>query len=1069
MGGKDATARPALTATVAAALVLTITYVAAPVDWVRASLLVVGGLAAAATIVLVTRRTRPRDPLASWLLATSIALVTSGQAVALVGQPSPSYADIPRFLAYPAMAGAILAFQRDRIRHDRASLLDALVVTVAAAQAGWLALIEPLLRDDTATLAQLTVAGAYPLGDLLVLGVLARLAFAQIGSRDLAARLVICGLALGIGSEVAADLANVPSLIVAWLPGAALIVLGVMHPTMTNPPSVLRALPLVSSWRFVILLGLACLVSPVLVLTHRVGDDVTIATVVLGGAIVLFTLALLRIVSLLGHLRRALRREHVLRGATAALVSAADRGGVRDAALNAAVDLLDQPGTRAWRIDGDPGGTIAQATDDLEVATFLDAAELTLFPSAATGIDLLAGPSLVHATLGVPSTETLVLIALPARGPAREAAVVAATLTPSPRTIASLESLAKTMALALDRLDVGEVLVERRSERRLRLMLQYASDVILILDHDLTIVHVTPAVEPIVGLPAPELLGMSWLDVVVKSDRDAARDLVSLAQGGRPVRGEVRLNNEDGHTRHVDAVVTEVIDEDLMGFVVTCHDITERHELEQQLIHQAFHDALTGLANRALFRDRLGHAMARDRGAGSYGVLFIDLDDFKTVNDSLGHAAGDALLREMTTRLRGCLREGDTAARLGGDEFAILLEDVDDDNYCVTIANRLIEALSVPFEVAGTEVTTGASIGIALGQNRPAAPEDLMRNADLALYDAKNSGKNRYAVFATTMHEAALARLSLTSELRHAIERNELVVYYQPLVDLESGRIDGLEALVRWQHPQHGLMLPGQFIALAEETGLIIPLGRRVLRTALFEAVRWQKQHPDHEKLHMAVNVSGRQLLDPGIVDEVASAIADSGIDAKTVVLEITESVLLPGDGTMIERLNALSDLGVHLYIDDFGTGYSSLSYLQMLPVNGLKLAQEFVETLPGGDTEAGLVRTIKDLAETLGLSTVIAEGIERPEQWRSLLSLGYRVGQGFHLAVPMPAERVPEFLSGISHAGDGDWERSLENGKLHTQTAEGAAASVPAVTAEAVVVAEAVAVAEASGKSARG
>ena len=1034
MGGENASARPTTTVIVAATLGLTITYLAAPVDWVRAAILVVGGLAAAVAILLLTRRSRPHDPLPSWLFATSIALVTSGQAVALLGQPSPSYADIPRLLAYPAMAGAVIAFQRDRIRHDRASLLDALVVTVAAAQAGWLALIEPVLRDDTATLGQATIAGAYPLGDLLVLGVLARLGFAIIGSRDVAARLVIGGLGLGILAEVGAGIADLPTLTVAWLPGAALIVLGAMHATMARPPSILRALPLVSAWRFVILLGLACLVSPVLVLTHQVEDDATIATVVLGGAIVLFTLALLRIVSLLGHLRRALRREHVLRGATAALVSAADRGGVRDATLDAVVDLLDQPGSRAWRIDGDPGGTIAQATDDLEVATFLDAAELAMFPAASTGIDLLAGPSLVHATLGVPSTQTLVLIALPARGPAREAAVVAVALAPSPRTIASLESLAKTMALALDRLDVGEVLVERRSERRLRLMLQYASDVILILDHDLTIVHVTPAVEPIVGLPAPELLGMSWLDVVVKSDRDAARDLISLAQGGRPVRGEVRLNNEDGHTRHVDAVVTEVIDEDLMGFVVTCHDITERHELEQELIHQAFHDALTGLANRALFRDRLGHAMARDRGAGSYGVLFIDLDDFKTVNDSLGHAAGDALLREMTTRLRGCLRDGDTAARLGGDEFAILLEDVDDDNYCVAVADRLIEALSVPFDLSGTEITTGASIGIALGQNGPAVPEDLMRNADLALYDAKNSGKNRYAVFAKTMHEAALARLSLTSELRHAIERDELVVYYQPLVDLESGSIDGLEALVRWQHPEHGLMLPGQFIALAEETGLIIPLGRMVLRTALFEAVRWQEQHPDHKKLHMAVNVSGRQLLDPGIVDEVAAAINDSGIEASTVVLEITESVLLPGDGTMIDRLNALSALGVHLYIDDFGTGYSSLSYLQMLPVNGLKLAQEFVETLPGGDTEAGLVRNIKDLADTLGLSTIIAEGIERPDQWRSLLSLGYRVGQGFHLAVPMPAERVPEFLSGISQAGDGDWERSVEGAKLPAQ-----------------------------------
>jgi diguanylate cyclase (GGDEF)-like protein/PAS domain S-box-containing protein len=579
------------------------------------------------------------------------------------------------------------------------------------------------------------------------------------------------------------------------------------------------------------------------------------------------------------------------------------------------------------------------------------------------------------------------------------------------------------MALALERLHVGEIMVERRSERRLRLMLRYASDVICILDHDLTIVHVTPAVEPIVGMPAPELLGMNLLEVVADADRDAARDLVSLAQGGRPARGEIRLNTADGTARHVDAVVTEVIDEDLTGFVVTCHDITERSQLEQQLTHQAFHDALTGLANRALFRDRLGHAMARARGAGGYGVLFIDLDDFKTVNDSLGHAAGDSLLREMTVRLRECLRDGDTAARLGGDEFAILLEDVDGDEHCVTIAQRLLEALHTPFEIAGTDVTTGASIGIALGTpGATTTPEDLMRNADLALYDAKNAGKNRYAVFAPQMHEKALARLSLTSDLRHAIERGELVVYYQPLIALDSGAITGLEALVRWNHPERGMLQPGQFIALAEETGLIVPLGRAVLRTALRAAASWQTAHPSHGGLRIAVNVSGRQLQDASFVDDVRAILAETGITPTTVVLEITESILLPGDEVIVARLNALAELGVHLYIDDFGTGYSSLSYLQMLPVNGLKLAQEFVEALPGSDSESGLVRTIRDLAETLGLSNVVAEGIERSEQWDSLVSLGYSVGQGFHLALPMPAELVPNFLTGASRAGDTPW-----------------------------------------------
>ena len=1022
-------------ALVVVAALLVAGYAALPADAPRALVWALAGVAASVAVLLRTRSSGAEDQIPGYLLAAGIALLTVGQAAALVGAPSPSYADVPRLLAYGLLAAAVTAFQRDRIRHDRDSLLDALVVTVAAAQAGWLALIDPLLGDTDSGLLDTLTAGAYPLGHLLVLAVAARLGFAVVGSADGAAGLLLAGLGTGLAFGLAAEITDRPGLAAGWLVAVALLVLTVHHPAMAHPQPVAGTARLGTVWRFVVLLGLACLVSPVLVVTHTQGDSTAKSVVVLGGAVMLFTLSLLRIVSLLSRLRRTLRREHVLRTATGALVGAADRGGVRDAALQATVDLLDQAHSRSWRVDGDPGGTVAQAAENADLATFLDSAELALFPEHDTGIGVLTGPSMLHATLGVPNTSALVLVALPARGAAREGAVVAVDRPPSPRTLAALHSLAATMNLALERLDVGEIMVERRSERRLRLMLQYASDVICILDHDLTIVHVTPAVEPIVGLPAPELLGLNWLEVVAEVDRDSARDLVSLAQGGRPARGEVRLNSEDGHIRHVDAVVTEVIDEDLMGFVVTCHDITERHELEQQLTHQAFHDALTGLANRALFRDRLGHAMARARGSGGYGVLFIDLDDFKTVNDSLGHAAGDDLLREMTTRLRICLRDGDTAARLGGDEFAILLEDVEDDEHCIVIARRLLEALARPFVLGATEVTTGASIGIAVGQTGPATPEDLMRNADLALYDAKNAGKNRYAVFAPTMHEAALARLSLTSDLRHAIERNELVVHYQPLVDLKSSKIIGLEALVRWNHPQLGMLQPGQFIALAEETGLIVPLGRMVLQTALRETVRWQRDHGAHTDLHIAVNVSGRQLQEASIVDDVRLAIRASGIKASTVVLEITESVLLPGDGVIVERLHALAALGVHLYIDDFGTGYSSLSYLQMLPVNGLKLAQEFVETLPGTDSESGLVRTIKDLASTLGLSAIVAEGIERPEQWQSLLSLGYSVGQGFHLAVPMPAERIPTFLSGLERPGEGDWERQVAGAKHEDST----------------------------------
>jgi predicted signal transduction protein with EAL and GGDEF domain len=381
----------------------------------------------------------------------------------------------------------------------------------------------------------------------------------------------------------------------------------------------------------------------------------------------------------------------------------------------------------------------------------------------------------------------------------------------------------------------------------------------------------------------------------------------------------------------------------------------------------------------------------------------------------------------MTIRLRACLREGDTAARLGGDEFAVLLEDVVDDEHCNEIAGRLLESLAVPFDIGGTEVMTGASIGIALGNVSSATPEDIMRNADLALYEAKNAGKNRFAVFAPTMHEMALSRLSLTSDLRHAVARSELTVHYQPLVDLDTGAVLGLEALVRWDHPRLGMLAPVEFIGLAEETGLIVPIGRLVLQTALREAVRWQRSFPGHEDLHIAVNVSGRQLQDPEFVSDVSAALRASGIDPPTVMLEITESVLLPGDVEIAARLHALAALGVHLYIDDFGTGYSSLSYLQTLPVDGLKLAQEFVDSLPGTDSQSGVVSTIRSLAQTLGFGPVVAEGIESPEQWTSLLSLGYSVGQGYHLAQPMPAERVLDFLSGLSQPGDGEWERASQ------------------------------------------
>lgn len=459
-----------------------------------------------------------------------------------------------------------------------------------------------------------------------------------------------------------------------------------------------------------------------------------------------------------------------------------------------------------------------------------------------------------------------------------------------------------------------------------------------------------------------------------------------------------------------------MIEHDEPGFVLTCHDVTERRALEQQLSYQAFHDSLTGLANRALFRDRLEHAITRtSRSQSRFAVLFIDLDDFKDVNDSLGHAAGDAMLRQMTHRIGEAVREEDTVARLGGDEFAILLESIASDDEVIAVANRVVASAREPFEVGESIISSGLSIGIAIADTSATSAEAVMRNADLALYEAKNLGKNRHALFAPAMHEQAVDRLQLSADLRDAIDQNQFIIHYQPIVELATDAIVGVEALVRWQHPERGLLGPEQFIGLAEESGLIVPLGHQVLRIALDAAAQWQRDFPGYDALTLTVNLSARQVQEDTLVAEVRDALAESGVQPSRLVLEITESMLLPGEGVTMERLRELADLGIRLFIDDFGTGYSSLSYLQELPVHGLKLAREFVCTLGIGGTDetssSNLVRTIRSIAETLGLTTIIAEGVETSEQRQALLDLGYTLGQGYLMARPMPASAVASLL----------------------------------------------------------
>jgi diguanylate cyclase (GGDEF)-like protein len=443
----------------------------------------------------------------------------------------------------------------------------------------------------------------------------------------------------------------------------------------------------------------------------------------------------------------------------------------------------------------------------------------------------------------------------------------------------------------------------------------------------------------------------------------------------------------------------------------TLDNVRQLRELNHQLTHQAFHDPLTNLANRARLTDRVQHALGRAaRHDEELVVLFIDLDNFKAVNDSLGHAVGDQLLINVSERIRGCLRAVDTPARLGGDEFAVLLEDVVEPGEAMQVANRILESLQLPFVLADKEVFSNASIGIAFSHPGETDADELLRNADVAMYAAKSCGKGRVEVFESRLHTEVLRRLALEADLRAAVERNEFVIYYQPTVRLDSGDVSGFEALVRWQHPERGLVPPGEFIASAESSGLIVPIGRWVLREACQQVRRWQTAYAGAERLSISINLSARQLQDACIVDDVADALAASGLEPSALVLEITETLLMQDVEATVQRLRQLKALGVRLAIDDFGTGYSSLSYLRRFPVDVLKIDRSFVSGVGDGSEDAVLTEAIVMLAHTLRLK-VVAEGIEEPEQLAFLRRLACDLGQGYYFARPLPVSELEDLL----------------------------------------------------------
>jgi diguanylate cyclase (GGDEF)-like protein/PAS domain S-box-containing protein len=893
----------------------------------------------------------------------------------------------------------------------------------------------PAAQDAMATVAQKLVSVAYPFMDLVLLTVVVRLVFGP-GRRGLSFSLLPAAVVCLFVTDFASAHLSVQGLVydrsgylelgsglfyVLW--GAAALHGSQRTLAERAPDQEVR----IDRARL-LLLGAAALVPQAVREIQQLRGESSNLWVITFSTTCLFLLAISRMSGLVDKLKLSFGREKALRNAGASLVTATNREGIYTSAMQAIETLAPHVEARLLvHDDADgPNGYVVVASTDEAVAPV--GAEVEVSPAELDLRELRT-----HRSVQAPMPGLAAGLAFASRAPTMLAVplvmhdelsallVLAGRESLSQNEVDGIEALSSQVALALESAALTEDLVRRQSEARFSSLVQHSSDVVMVVDADSTIRYMSPSVERILGYEAAELEGTRLTEKIHADDK--ANVLQFLTSGSRegddvhPALAEFRLLHRDESWLYVETLRTNLLaDENVKGIVLNTRDVSERKAFEEQLAHQAFHDSITGLANRALFRDRVEHSLERQSRDGEpVSVLFVDLDDFKTINDSLGHAAGDQLLAEVGERVKKVLRGADTAARLGGDEFAILLEDGGDGVNAAQAASRILGALEAPFSLEGKEVYIRASVGIASADltkaTGAAGTEELLRNADVAMYMAKEAGKARYQVFEPAMHDTALKRLELKADLQRAVDNDEFVVHFQPVIELESGRIDGFEALVRWQHPVRGLIPPIEFVPLAEETGLIVPIGTWVLREACARARELIERFPQDPPLHMAVNLSARQLQRPQIVDEVAQALRDADLDPSNLVLEITESAMMMDMEFSIQRLAELKQLGVLLAVDDFGAGYSSLNYIRRFPVDILKVDKSFVDVVTHGGEESALTAAIIELAGILNLRPV-AEGIQHADQLERLLGLSCDLGQGYYFAHPLPIEGIEDLLT---------------------------------------------------------
>jgi diguanylate cyclase (GGDEF)-like protein/PAS domain S-box-containing protein len=912
-----------------------------------------------------------REARLAWCsIAAGLAAFVAGRFLAhdyrrLFGVPftHPWLANGSHLAAYPLLAVGLTLLMRARTPgRDRTALLDALIVATSVGAISWTLLMSPYSNDGALAWSTKLTALAYPVLDLVVGVSLLRLVFAP--GRRLPASFLL--LTTGVLLLVVTDSLNrwgrlhggfrsggwVGS---GWILFFALVGAAALHPSASELVTRAPEKPFhLTPARLAILASSACVVPAFLAAGGAATSEIPLLAAFAG---VVFLLVCLRLLDLGGRHGSALERATVL--------------------ARAGVGLVE-----------------ARAADDVAAV------------ASAAGQQLLGESTTVTIRGAEEAPEDAVALPLQGRGESHGVLVFETPQRVDADRFEALRTLSNSVALALDGVRVSEQLLRKRTEARFRALVQHSSDAILVLDSAGSIDYASPSTVRVLGMSPEDLQGRSFVELVVDHDRPRIAQALAAGHADGPMQAlELELVTSRG-TLEVEATCTNLLDTDeIRGIVLNLRDVSERKDFERQLAHKAFHDELTGLANRVLFRDRVEHALARVSRGASIAVLFLDLDDFKAVNDALGHQAGDELIRVVAGRLAASARTTDTASRLGGDEFAVLIEDDDGDNADL-IAQRLLEGIAAPIQIDGRELAMTASIGIArVEPGEPIHVDNLMRNADVAMYAAKSSGKGTCRRFASEMHTALLDRLELKRELQTAIERGEFELRYQPVVDLETGEFCSLEALIRWNHPTRGFVAPDAFIPIAEETGAIVAIGRWALRTACRKAARIQ-QLVGPAAPTIAVNISGRQLQDASLVDDTIRILLETALAPEKLVLEITETVMISDFELALDRLGELRRHKIRVAVDDFGSGYSSLNYIRRLPIDILKIDREFIADINESAEVAALAETILGLARILGV-TPVAEGIENAEQLAMLKGLGCTLGQGYLFMRPVDGDEI--------------------------------------------------------------